>query len=272
MRNADARARERSPFAGVIYGVRLLDSDEFRYVGLITKTIARRRSEHFKVAEAGRKTPFADWLRKREDREEAYFQPLELVMSDDLEDLGEAEARWITKLREQGHRLLNLNDGGLGNHGYVWTQEQRDAAAERMRGAKRPGYPSGPEHPRWGSKHSEELKAHWSEQRKGMNSGPDNPNFGKFGPDHPGYGRVTSDETRALLSAQKIGPLNPNFGKTASAETRAKRSASLKGRPMPSSVRSAHTRHHTNKGVFKDTCPHCLDDLNAINSEVRNDG
>jgi hypothetical protein len=56
------------------------------------------------------------------------------------------------------------------------------------------------------------------------------------------------------------GELNPNFGKTASDETRAKMSAVRKGRPMPSSVRSAHTRHHTNKGVFKETCQHCIDD------------
>lgn len=266
MRNADATARQRSPFAGIVYAVRLLDSSEFRYVGLTTKTIARRKSEHFKVADAGRKTPFADWLRKREDREEAYFQIVELVMSGDLKDLGAAEARWITKLREQGHRLLNLNDGGLGNHGYVWTQEQRDAAAERMRGIRRTGFPRGPDHPRWGSTHSEELKAQWSVKRKGMNSGPDNPNFGKFGPEHPSFGHSPSEETRLRLSEQKRGENNPNFGKSASAETRAKMSAVRKGRPMPSSVRSAHTRYHTNKNVFKDTCRHCVDDLQGTKS------
>lgn len=237
-----------------------MGSTEFRYVGLTTKTIVRRKSEHFKVAEAGRKTPFADWLRKRVDREEAYFHSLELVMSENLEDLGEAEVRWITRLRDQGHRLLNLNDGGLGNHGYVWTQEQRDAAAQRMRGMKRSGYSRGPDHPMWGTTRSEELKARWSAERKGTNTGAANPNFGKFGADHPAYGRVTSAETRALLSAQKIGELNPNFGQSASEETRAKRSASQKGKPKPSSVRSAHTRHHTNKGVFSDTCRHCIDD------------
>lgn len=258
--------RDWSPFVGVIYGVSEMGSTEFRYVGLTTKKIARRKSEHFKVAEAGRKTPFADWLRKLPDREAAYFQSLELVMSDSLEDLGAAEVRWIARLRSQGHRLLNLNEGGLGNHGYEWTQEQRDAAAARMRGVKRAGYPHGPDHPRWGSTHSDELKAHWSETRKGMNSGAANPNFGKFGADHPSFGRETSAETRALLSAQKRGPLNPNYGKSASAETRAKRSAAMKGIPRPTSVRSAHTRHHTNKGVFKDTCRHCIDDMQVKNS------
>jgi hypothetical protein len=58
------------------------------------------------------------------------------------------------------------------------------------------------------------------------------------------------------------GPNNPNYGKPLSDEQRAKMSAALKGRPMPSSIRSAHTRHHTNKGVFKETCRHCIEDRN----------
>jgi len=253
-------AQDWSPFVGLVYGVRAIDSSEYRYVGLTTKTIARRKSEHFMVAERGRKTPFADWLRQRPDREAAYFHSLELVMSEDLGDLGAAEERWIAKLRNEGHRLLNLNDGGLGNHGYVWTAEQRAAAAERMRGVKRPGRPTGPDHPSWGTTRSDELRARWSLERKGMNSGASNPNFGKFGPAHPAYGRVMSPDSRARLSEMRRGERNPNFGKTASEETRAKRSAALRGRPMPSSVRNAHTRYHTNKGVFKDTCRHCQDD------------
>ncbi|MEV0059915.1 NUMOD3 domain-containing DNA-binding protein [Nocardia sp. NPDC050718] len=72
---------------------------------------------------------------------------------------------------------------------------------------------------------------------------------------------MVSEETRRLLSEQKTGAKNPNYGRTASDETRAKMSAVRKGRPMPSSKRSAHTRHHTNKGVFKESCAHCVDDL-----------
>jgi group I intron endonuclease len=263
----DAGAQDWSPFVGVIYGVRLLGSPEYRYVGMTTKTITRRKSEHFKVADSGRKTPFADWLRKRADREEAFFDSLELVMSDELADLGEAERRWIDRLRQDGHRLLNLNEGGLGNHGYVWTEEQRQAAAERMRGQKRPDYPSGPDHPRWGTTWTDEQRARISEKRKGMNSGQSNANFGKFGSQHPSFGHTMSTESRARLAEARRGEKNPNFGKTASAETRAKRSAAMKGRPMPSSVRSAHTRHHTNKGVFKDTCRHCHDDLGMPTQE-----
>lgn len=245
--------------AGVIYGVREIGSREYRYVGLTTNTIPRRKAEHYKAAERGKKAPFADWLRKRPNRESVYFESLELVQGD-LADLGAAEERWIKKLREEGHPLLNLNAGGIGNHGYVWTEEQRAAASVRNRGRKRPDVGRGPEHPSWGTKRSEETRARMSEQRKGMNSGAANPNFGKFGADHPAFGRELSDETRARLSEQKRGAGNPNFGKVMSEEDRKKRSDALKGRPMPSSVRSAHTRHHVNKGVFKNTCRHCLDD------------
>ncbi len=77
-----------SPFVGIILLVSLMGSTEFRYVGLSRlSTIVRRRSEHWKTAERGKKTPFADWLRCQSDREAAFFQSLELVMSDDLDDL-----------------------------------------------------------------------------------------------------------------------------------------------------------------------------------------
>jgi hypothetical protein len=249
-----------SLFVGVIYGVRELGSKEYRYVGLTTKTIVRRKSEHFAAVARGRKTPFGDWLRTLPDRESAYFESLELVMSADIGALGSAEARWIEKLRGDGHRLLNLNDGGVGNHGYAWTDEQRAAASARHKGRKRPDIGSGPDHPSWGTHRSDATRARMSEQRKGMNAGAANPNHGKFGPDHPAYGRTLSAETRQRLSEQKRGALNPNFGKVMSEEDRKKRSDALRGRPMPSSRRSAHTRHHTNKAVFKDTCTYCIED------------
>ncbi len=256
------RGAEYWPFAGSIYGVRELGLPEYRYVGLTTQTISRRRSDHWKAAEGGKKTPFADWLRRCAEHEAVYFESLELVMGDDLNALGAAEQRWIEMLRSEGHRLLNLTAGGLGPRGYVWTQEQRDAAATRAAGRPTGVSRRGPDSPNWGRAiHSEEQKRRWSEARRGMNAGSANPNFGKFGADHPSYGHTVSDDARERLSEMKRGANNPNFGKVMSAEGRKKRSDTLKGRPMPSSVRSAHTRHHTNKGVVKVDCRHCQDDL-----------
>ncbi|WP_235563002.1 NUMOD3 domain-containing DNA-binding protein [Microbacterium sp. Root53] len=253
------------PFAGVVYGVREIGSTEYRYVGMTTRTVSSRRKQHFKAAREGRKRPVYDWLRKYENPESVYFESLELVMSDSLTDLFQAERRWIAALRDRGDRLLNLTDGGDGVRGYVWTEEQRRAAGERARGRPTGVHRRGPDSPHWGRRlHSDEQRARWSEMRKGSITGELNPNYGKFGPAHPSYGRKRSDETRARLSEQKRGERNPNFGKTMSEEGRRRRSEKLKGRPMPSSRRSAHTRHHTNKGVFKDTCDHCLDDMKNL--------
>lgn len=260
MSSVRTATKEWSPFLGVIYGVREMGSSEFRYVGLTTKTILRRRSEHFKNVERGLKTPFGDWLRRYPSREDVYFDSLEIVMGNVLEELGAAEQRWIGRLRAEGHRLLNLTDGGLGPRGYVWSEEQRRAVGDRTRGTVHPNPQRGPDNPMWGRSHSDDQKARWSEARRGSNAGAANPNFGKFGAAHPSFGHTMSAESRARLSEMRRGENNPNFGKTASDETRKKMSAARKGRAMPSSVRSAHTRHHTNKNVFSDTCRHCIDD------------
>lgn len=211
-------------FAGSIYGVRRADEREFRDVGQTKYTVAHRRMTRFRAAIRGRKTPFYDWLRKFDDREDLYFESLELIVGGP-EELNAAEARWVASLRGDGHRLLNLTDGGDGVRGYIWTAEQRQAARERGRGRAGVSRP-GPDHPMWGRTHTDEQQAKWSEGRKGTNTGAS----------------------------------NPNFDKSASDETRAKMSAVRKGRPMPFSVRNAHTRHHTNKGTFNETCRHCQDD------------
>ena len=232
-------------FIGVIYGFRTEASREFRYVGMTTASIRRRTQQHFKNAESGRKTPFYDWLRKA-DASTIYVESLEVVTSE-LDDLADAEVEWISRLRAGGHRLLNLADGGKGPNGHSWTAEQREAA--RIRSTGRAGlHRFGPDAPMFGKHHSDEQRARWSEQRKGSNAGDLNPNYGKFGPNHPSFGRSMSAESRARLSEQKRGELNPNFGKTASMETRAKRSKSL------------HVFHHTNKGISKPECRHCIAD------------
>lgn len=241
---------------GLVYGVRLRTEYEYRYVGITTKTASRRFHQHLCVAASGRKTPFYDWLRKF-DPSEVAVDVLELV--EGLPELGQAEVEWISYLRSEGNRLLNLSEGGLGPTGVVWTDAMREAARIRSTGRKIVRE-SGPGSPFYGKHHSVEQKQKWSRERKGSYAGPENPNFGKFGPEHPGFGHKMSDDSRRLLSESRMGPLNPNFGKTASVETRAKRSAATKGIPRPASKRNAHTRHHTNKNVVKIDCDYCMED------------
>ncbi|WP_026550765.1 NUMOD3 domain-containing DNA-binding protein [Arthrobacter sp. Br18] len=244
---------------GLVYGVRLRRDGKYRYIGITTKTASRRFHQHFRVAAEGRKTPFYDWLRKH-DRSDVAIDELDWI--EGLPELGQAEIDWISYLRRQGDRLLNLSEGGLGPTGVVWTKEMREAARIRSTGRKVVRQ-SGPGASFYGKHHSAEQRQKWSQERKGTILGPQNPNFGKFGPEHPSYGHLLNEEARRALSEVKRGAGNPNFGKKASAGTRAKMSAVRIGRPMPSSQRSAHTRHHTNKGVAKPTCQHCVDDAAA---------
>lgn len=246
---------------GYVYGIRLAASAEYRYVGLTEMSVRRRLLRHKGEARAGRKTPFYDWLRREMDSD-LVIEVLEEIRTS-RGDLGRAEVRWILERRSAGDRLLNLTDGGLGPTGVVWTEEQREAARQRSTG--RTGVSRyGEENPFFGRAHTHEQRARWSEERRGQNVGPANPNFGRFGEDHPAYGRFMSEEQRRALSEARRGVLNPNFGKSASAETRAKMSAARKGRPMPSSRRSAHTRYHTNQGRTSPTCTYCRQDATAV--------
>jgi NUMOD3 motif len=254
---------------GWVYGIRLRNEVEYRYVGITTKTASRRFSQHLRVAAEGRKTPFYDWVRKQDPSD---LIADELDWNEGLPELGQAEIDWISYLRREGDRLLNLSNGGLGPTGVVWTDEMREAARLRSTGRKIVRE-SGPGAPFFGKNHSREQREKWSQERKGTYSGPENPNYGKFGPEHPSYGRSMTEEARAALSAARKGAGNPNFGKQASAETRAKMSAVRKGRPMPSSRRNAHTRYHTNKGIEKADCKYCVEDSAkpSLSSESESD-
>lgn len=248
---------------GVVYGVRLETSPEFRYVGLTTASIRRRTRQHIRNAEMGVRNPFYDWLRKAPEGL-VYVQSLQVVTTT-LEDLSNAEVAWIAKMRAHGDRLLNLSDGGLGPTGIAWSEEQREAARVRSTGRSVPPR-FGADNPMFGQTHSDEQKARWRESRKGTYTGAENPNFGKFGSSHPSFGHSMSEEAKLILAEQRRGSLNPNFGKITSAETIAKLSAATKGIPQPRSKRNAHTRWHTNKGVLKPDCKYCVEDAAQIST------
>lgn len=253
---------------GYVYGIRRVDSDEYRYVGQTSKSIEGRAKRHWRVALSGRRFPVYDWMRKHYP-EELEFDELEVVAS--RESLGLRERWWIEHLRNAGHRLLNISDGGLGPTGVEWTTEQREAARVRSTGRKGLSRP-GAANPFYGKKHSEEQRAKWSLERQGSITGTKNPNFGKFGSAHPSFGHRLSEETRRRLSEQKRGKLNPMYGKKASPESLAKRSEAQKGIPKPGCKRSAHTRHHTNKNVHKAECQYCVDDANSKTKQKESEG
>lgn len=217
-----------------IYGLKLKTSVEYRYVGITSKSSVRQRFvAHMSHSRGPRKQhPVNIWIRENDYEDGVCIDILEEISPEEgIEYLEESEKMWIHSLRYLGYDLLNVSTGGRLPNGY---------------------------------KHSEEQKRKWSVSRKGSITGSKNPNYGKTGASNHMYGRVVSKETRKKASDAKIGHLNPNFGVSPSADRRAKQSAALKGRSMPSSRKSAHTRWHTNKGISRpETCNYCKELINV---------
>ena len=248
--------------SGIIYGIRLFNSPDVRYVGLTTTSIEQRFKSHQKAAAgAVRKYPLYDWMRKHNKGSFEIFV-IETV-EDDLED---KERYWIKEYKRNGHKLLNLTEGGQGPNGHVWTEEQRSRHSKKMKEVvNRPEVKEKIKKNRvifYGEKHSDEQKRKWSEERKGSITGVKNPNYGKFGPSHPSYGRKLSEEAKQKLSKERLGEKNPNYGKSASEETRKKLSLAQKGKPKPKSARSAHVRYHVNLKGFSERCNYCTEENN----------
>ena len=99
-----------------------------------------------------------------------------------LEELGQAEIVWIELLRQEGHPLLNLSQGGLGPMGIEWTAEMREAARTRSTGRKGVSR-FADANPFYGRNHGAEQKLQKDKRRP-------NPNYGKFGDRHPTFGHA----------------------------------------------------------------------------------
>jgi hypothetical protein len=191
MSSVRAEPKEWSPFAGVVYGVLEMGSAEVRYIGLTTKTIRRRRSEHFKNADRGIKTPFADWLRTYQSREDVWSDEQRRAVGD------------RTRGTTHPNPLRGPDDPMWGR---THTDEQKAIWSEARKGtnagATNPNFGKfGPAHPSYGHTMSPESRARLSEMRRGEN----NANFGKS----------ASEETRAKMSAVRKGRPMPSSVRSA---------------------------------------------------------
>jgi len=107
---------------GIIYGLYHPITGEIRYIG---KTIRpdKRLNEHIQKANKGPKYPVYNWIRKL--FKEGLKPELEIIETSNEDQLAELEVFYITKAKEFGWRLLNSTDGGEGNSGHIYTEEQR---------------------------------------------------------------------------------------------------------------------------------------------------
>lgn len=214
----------------VIYGLRLVDDPEYRYVGLTRVGTKKRLDSHKKYArnKNRRNSPVGNWVRKHMDN--VVIEVLEDCPEGDSEYLFEAEKFWISQVRGFGHNLTNLSEGGAS--GAFGARYKRPESQIRR----------GKDSPNYGRKLSEDHIKRMSDKLRG---------------------RKLSEETRRKMSASHTG-VKRTFSKEHLSNIAASNKA-RKGLPNP----SAHIGYHTNRGVSKpDTCKFCKEEADAATNAV----
>ena len=109
-----------------VYGLRVIGSDEVRYVGQTIRPLATRLYSHVYLAHKGSELPVCRWIRKHDGL-------VEIIVL-------KTKARWcideiaiIKKLRRAGVKLLNVTDGGDGVQGYTHSSETRAKMSEAQK-------------------------------------------------------------------------------------------------------------------------------------------
>lgn len=141
--------QEAAPRAGVVYQLVDPRSGAIRYVGKTVGPIEKRMREHLSRARSGARHPRVHtWLRSVD------LAPAVVVLEEifgSLQDLSDAEIRWIALRRAEGCDLVNHTDGGEGAAGY-----RHDAETRARMSAKKTGVKVGPVWARRGLSPAEE--------------------------------------------------------------------------------------------------------------------
>ncbi|OYW60023.1 MAG: hypothetical protein B7Z31_04820 [Rhodobacterales bacterium 12-65-15] len=117
----------------LIYALTEPGTDVVRYVGKTVRSARKRHSEHiFNALQKGSRLPVHNWIRKQYARG-AWSCMWHLENVPHGEDWAERERYWINKFRDDGHKLLNLTNGGDGLPGLPRPQAVRDAIAAKLR-------------------------------------------------------------------------------------------------------------------------------------------
>lgn len=128
-----------------IYALRLINSDEIRYIGLTTKSLKERLSRHLNDKKVDHKT---NWIRKYGK------ENIEIILLEeniiDFNDLCVKEIYYIDKYRKNGHNLTNITNGGEGWVGFKLTESHRKNISINHADV------SGCNNPMYGRSHTEE--------------------------------------------------------------------------------------------------------------------
>ena len=107
----------------IVYGLRLIGTDEVRYVGQTSRSLAWRLAGHIYASGRGSNLPVHCWIRHHG------AAAVEAVVLVKLAKLNTSEMRVIKRLRKAGNQLLNCTDGGdgvRGKHRQPMSQAHRD--------------------------------------------------------------------------------------------------------------------------------------------------
>jgi group I intron endonuclease len=196
----------------IIYGLRLQGSSEYRYVGLSRNSPEKKLKGHKDTARRflDDHRPVMNWLRKH--LYTVTLDVLEECPEGDIEFLKFRECFWIASLKQFGHSLLNLTEGGDGAVLYERTEEWRQSHSKFMSGSGNPMY--GKNHSaetrkrmsqaQTGKKFSDEHRQKLSEVSKILCSGEGNP-----------AAKLTADqvrEIRSLISIKTTKELAAEYG------------------------------------------------------------
>lgn len=226
---------------GRIYGLYDPLTNELRYVGQTTTTVAQRLAAHLCPSSLRKHSHLACWLRSLQAKG---HKPSTSVLAEakDQAELDQLEMDHIAFSRKAGLRLTNGSAGGAGPWGREVSTETREKLSEAQRGVPR-------------KKKSPEEKQHLSQVMKGRTTNP---------PEHyeklrlAKIGVARSEETKAKISASKKANPHSRSGWTHSEETKAKVSASRKGKlvgeghhQFRDDISTAYILRRLGEGAFK---------------------
>lgn len=142
-------------------------------------------------------------------------------------------------------------------------EEYQDFVKENFSGENNPMHGvKGPDHPRYGKKHTDETKALISEKMTGKMSGENNPRYGKSPHEY-----MTDDELESLrrnLSVRMSGKSNPMWGKPCTYKMDEEQkeawkeniSKATKGKPKSNETREKMSKPKGPQETVQ--CPHCM--------------
>ena len=169
--------------ASAIYVLADPDTREVRYVGQSVNP-RRRYNLHMTKARKGSEYPVHDWIRSLIDKGKKPLMSVEIVVSQ--KHIDAFEMAYISVLRSDKYRLLNVTDGGsVPMRGKTFSDEHRRKLSEAHTGRKA----------------SEEARRHMSEARKGVPLSEEH----KKKLSEARTGHAVTEETRRKLSVARKG-------------------------------------------------------------------